>query len=103
MPHLSASFLNYLVEEAQGVDALVPIYQGRAEPLHAVYRREATISRVEEILERGGRRLMELLGEMEVRFLEEGQWSSVIPKGAESFRNLNTLEDLDESGIHIGF
>ena len=103
MPHLSASLLSYLVEEAQGVDALVPMRRGRAEPLHAVYRREATISRVEKILERGGRRLMELLDEMEVRFLDEARWSSAIPEGGNSFRNLNTLEDLDESGIHVGF
>jgi molybdopterin-guanine dinucleotide biosynthesis protein A len=94
MPLLSRPLLRFLwglLDEAH--DVVMPVWQGRNEPLHAFYRRSCAAA-VERVLDRGGRRFVELLAEVRVRYVAEGEMAALDPEGR-SFWNVNSGEELE--------
>ncbi len=74
-------------------DAVVPVRDGRPEPLVACYR-TAPVARIAARLVAGGeRRLGALVEGLEVVALDEEMWRRVDPSGM-SFRDIDTPEDL---------
>ena len=70
-------------------DALVPLVNGRPEPLHAVYAKRC-LPAIEEQIERGEYRVRALLNAVRVHFWEPG------PAETRTFANVNTPEDWAE-------
>ncbi len=85
IPTLEASFILRLLADAPGYDIVIPrLADGRVEPLLAVYRK-TVVPVAQAIVARGGRRIVELVDGLRVRFVpgESLPW----------YRNLNTPED----------
>jgi molybdopterin-guanine dinucleotide biosynthesis protein A len=100
LPFLSAPVLGFLVERLRrqlagpgAPAAVVPEWEGRPQPLHAVYRRERTLGAVERCLAEGQRSLRALLGRLSLDVVTARELAAVA--GTEmTFFNLNTPDDL---------
>lgn len=91
MPFLRPEPILYLRSLTEGVDALVPVWEGDIEPLHAFY--SADLADVAHFLLLQGRTgLRDLLTVVNVRFVGEEVLRRV-PGVEEAFRNVNTPAD----------
>jgi molybdopterin-guanine dinucleotide biosynthesis protein A len=93
MPFLNVTLLRWLIELADGYDAVVPQTGAEFEPLLAVYRRECHDPIVRR-LERGERRVISFFADVRLRPVPEPEWRVLDPAGR-SLVNLNTPDDLD--------
>ncbi len=92
MPFLSLPLLRYMAGLPQSYEALVPEWQGRRHPLHAIYSR-ACLPAVEALLGAGQRRVEELLARVRVQVVGEEEVRRWDPEGLSLF-NLNDRRDL---------
>ena len=89
MPFVSAACCRYLIESSDvDCDAVVPVLDGRAQPLHAVYSRRCLPS-VERALAAGRRRMDSFWEEVRVRNVEAEQMRALDPDLL-TFTNVNT-------------
>ena len=96
MPSLSGPLIDLMAEQAvrAGRDSLlVPVLDGRPEPLHAVYPRRC-LPEVERALSEGVRKMSDFFERVPVEWLPRERFLHV--EGAiRSFQNMNTPEDLE--------
>lgn len=93
MPLLSLPLLRHLRGALTDEwDVVMPRWEGREEPLHAFYRRTC-IPAIERLLDRGGRRFVDFLPEVRVRYVSQEEIERFDPEGR-SFWNVNSREDL---------
>lgn len=91
VPFLNLPLISYLVSEISDYDVVVPIWQGRLQPLHAVYRRGVAAA-LRGQLERGELRPIFLFDKVRTRKIQEDSLRQFDPEGL-SFLNMNTPED----------
>ena len=72
-------------------DAIVPVVNGFAEPLHALYHRRS-LPHIEQRLARGERRATSFFADIHVRYVQEEELRGIDPQ-LRSFINVNTPED----------
>ena len=96
MPFLDAELLAYLAESARDVDAVVPVVDGRPEPMHAVYRAEPCSAAIGAALARDQRRMIAFLDDVRTLRVDEATLRRFDPS-LRSFFNVNTPEDLAEA------
>ncbi len=101
MPFLDVRLLQHLSGLCDGYDAVVPIWDERAQPLHAVYA-ASCLQAIDKLL--AGQvvpALNDLLGELRVRFVGA---DALQPSHAAvtSFTNINTLSDLAAARASAG-
>ena len=94
LPLVRSEVLHLLCENAQGVDAVVPLVGGRLQPLVAAYAR-ACLEPGREALQTGARALRALLDRVRVKVLEEDELRKVDPELV-SFTNVNTWEEYQD-------
>jgi len=94
LPLVRKEVLQLLCENAQGVDAVVPLVGGRLQPLVAAYAR-ACLEPGREALQTGQRTLRALLDRVRVKVLEEDELRKVDPELV-SFTNVNTWEEYQD-------
>lgn len=93
MPLLSQPMIRYLRGLLdQSVDVVMPLWEGREEPLHAFYRRTC-LSAIEKALDEGKRRLVHFLPDVRVRYVSYDELQRLDPEGR-SFWNVNQPSDL---------
>ena len=92
MPFLNLDLLNYLVLLRTGFDAVVPIIDGQAQGLHAVYHRRCAELML-ELMQRNELRISSLFDHLRVRLVGESAIQTIDPE-LRSFTNLNTPEEL---------
>ena len=90
-PFLNLSFIAHLISHIANYDVVVPFWQERLQPLHAVYRRSVA-PLLHEQLERGELRPIFLYQKVRTREVSADEISRFDPEGL-SFRNLNSPED----------
>lgn len=95
MPFLNQQLLLHMASLPRDYQALVPEFQGRLHPLHAIYAQTA-FPVIDDFLQGGGRQVMALLDRLEVRRLNEEHVRSLDPQGYALF-NLNTPEDIEQA------
>ncbi len=90
-PFLSAALIAYLTSQISDYDVVVPYWDERYQPLHAVYRR-SVLPLLQEQLERGELRPVYLFDKVRTRKIDEDEIKSFDPYGL-SFLNMNTPQD----------
>jgi molybdopterin-guanine dinucleotide biosynthesis protein A len=90
-PFLDPRIALALVERCDGFDVVVPEWEGRLHPLHAVYRASVQPLVVQQLAE-GQRRMMRFLDCVRTRVVTEAELREVEPEGY-SFHNMNTPEE----------
>jgi molybdopterin-guanine dinucleotide biosynthesis protein A/molybdopterin converting factor small subunit len=90
-PFLNPTLISYLLSLASDYDVVVPHWQDRLQPLHAVYRR-SVIPLLGEQLKRGELRPIFLYKKVRTREVTKEEIRRFDPEGL-SFRNMNSPED----------
>jgi molybdopterin-guanine dinucleotide biosynthesis protein A len=93
MPFVAPPFVRALLGLAEGCDAVVPVHEGRPDPLHAVWLPSA-LPEVEASLRSDRPAPRDVLARLNVRWVEEEEWRPWDPE-ARSLVNVNTPEDLE--------
>ncbi len=93
VPFLSLPLVSHLVSRLPEHDVVVPRWEGRFQPLHAVYRR-SVLPLLEGQLERGELRPVFLYDRVRTLRVEEDEVRTCDPDGS-SFFNMNTPEDYE--------
>jgi molybdopterin-guanine dinucleotide biosynthesis protein A len=93
MPFLNQALIEFICSVADA-DAVIPIWQGRPEVLHALYS-PALIPSLENAIVAGRYKITDALGNSNIRFIEEEAIKKFDPTGA-SFQNVNTLSDYEK-------
>lgn len=91
VPFLNLRLISYLTSQISNYDVVVPYWQGRYQPLHAVYR-QSVVPLLKEQLERGELRPIFLYKKVRTREIQEDEVRRFDPEGL-SFLNMNTPED----------
>jgi molybdenum cofactor guanylyltransferase len=92
---LNIDLIAHLLHQLPGHDVVVPHWQGRFQPLHAVYRRSVSPLLAEQ-LARGQLRPVHLFDKVRLRRVDEDEIRRFDPEGS-SFYNMNTPEDYAEA------
>jgi molybdenum cofactor guanylyltransferase len=95
MPFLNTRLISYMGEIAAGHDAVVPMYGGFLEPIHAVYRK-GILPVIETQVRKQDRRIRGLFDQIQVRYVKEEEIVRFDPQ-KQSFRNLNTPKEYKEA------
>ena len=91
MPFVDPSFVDYLFEQAEEYEAAVPRPDEWFQTTQAVYRADAMVAASERALDRGDRRVVAALGELDSVTVEREEIEAVT--SMETFENLNTREE----------
>ena len=100
VPFLSVSLVAHLAGRLPGHDVVVPRWEGRLQPLHAVYRR-SVVPLLQQQLQRGELRPVSLYDKVRTLKVEEEEIRTVDPEGS-SFFNMNTPEEYDRAVARWG-
>jgi molybdopterin-guanine dinucleotide biosynthesis protein A len=95
MPFLNPRFIAYMGELTAGYDAVVPMFDGFLEPLHAIYHR-GLLPIMETQVRRQDRRIRGMFDHIQVRYVTEEEIVQFDPL-KRSFRNLNTPKEYKEA------
>lgn len=90
-PFLNLPLISFLTSQISNHDVVVPYWQDRFQPLHAVYRR-SVVPLLEEQLERGELRPIFLYNKVRTRKVGEEEIRRFDPEGL-SFLNMNAPDD----------
>jgi molybdenum cofactor guanylyltransferase len=93
MPFLNAALAAHLVGELEGRDAVVPIQEGRLQPLHAAYSRKIA-DRLRAPIAQGELRMKDLIARLRAKVIDQDALRAIDPSGL-SFKNMNLPEDYD--------
>lgn len=91
VPFLNLSLITHLTSQIANYDVVVPYWQGRFQPLHALYRRSVA-PLLKDQLERGELRPIFLYEKVRTCKVSEDDLRRFDPEGL-SFLNMNTPED----------
>ncbi|MFZ3123149.1 MAG: molybdenum cofactor guanylyltransferase [Thermodesulfovibrionales bacterium] len=72
-------------------DAVIPVFEGKPQPLFGIYSKNI-LGIIEKRLNKGLKRLKDLLTEINVLYIKEEEVRQIDPEGR-SFLNINTMED----------
>lgn len=92
MPFLNPALLRCLLDQASGVDVVVPMVAGTAHALHAVYRRTC-LSVIQAQIMQGDFTIRRVFQQVDTRFVGEDALRLLDPK-LQSLVNLNTPHEL---------
>lgn len=96
MPFLSAAAFRYLIDSSDsGCDAIVPVLDGQAQPLHALYHSRC-LPAVKNALASGSRRMDSFWPELRVRLLSADPLRALDPELL-TFTNVNTPADWEKA------
>lgn len=86
-PYLQSTCLIELMNQIEGFDAIVPVFEGKTHPLIAVYRK-SSLKHFEENLALNRLKMMDLLDELKVNYLDANAYDTC------NFKNLNSKAEL---------
>jgi molybdopterin-guanine dinucleotide biosynthesis protein A len=95
MPLLNADLLAYLLSLRDGYDAVVPVIDGQAQGLHAVYHRRCAHP-IRAMLDSGNLRVSDLFERVRTRRIDEAELRAIDPS-LQSFVNINTPDELAQA------
>jgi molybdopterin-guanine dinucleotide biosynthesis protein A len=96
-PLISPRIISLLLSHVEGNDAVVPKWpNGNIEPLLAVYRTREALKAAVKTVSEGRYRLANMIQQLNVQYLST-EMIKQYDRDLVSFRNINTLKDLDEA------
>lgn len=96
MPFINKDMVFYIINQLDGVWAVVPFYGGKTQPLFAAYSKECLLS-IEKQLSLKKFAIKEYLKGIIVKFIQENELKDFDNDGR-SFVNINTIKDYDSYG-----
>lgn len=97
MPFVSSELAMRLFQLSDGYDAVIPVINGRKQPLFAVYKKEIA-KEIEKCMERNNLRLMQLLNHLDVFYATEEDLQGFSTDSLEQiFFNMNAPEEYEHA------
>ncbi len=93
MPLLNSRLINYMVEERDEYDVIVPKTRDGLHPLHAIYSKKC-LSPMRQLLDRDDLRIVNIFHRIRVRYIDETEIRKVDPH-MRSLININTEEEME--------
>jgi molybdenum cofactor guanylyltransferase len=97
LPYLTKAWLDFLIERAlkSEADAVVPMNERGAEPLCAMYHKNAGDG-IRAALKGGVRKVTDALTRLRVEYVEPNEWKAFASEGL-LFKNVNSPADYEEA------
>ena len=92
MPFIKKSLVQYLIEEIDDADVVIPRTKDGLEPLHAIYSKNC-VNPIRRMIEEGKSKIIDIYGHVKVKIIDEKDFFRYDPE-RESFINVNTPEEL---------
>jgi molybdopterin-guanine dinucleotide biosynthesis protein A len=92
MPFIRKSLVQYLIENIDDADVIVPRTKDGLQPLHAIYSKRC-INPIRRLIDAGKSKIIDLYYQVNVKIVDEKDFLCLDP-GRESFINVNTPEEL---------
>lgn len=102
MPFINEGLIRYMVESFEAgskVDAVIPVFEGREQPLLGIYA-NTVIKTMEKLIEQRQTGLTNMLKALRVLYITEEEVKGMDPRG-DAFININTMEDYEKIGGKI--
>lgn len=93
MPFLNKKLIQYILENAENYDMVLPYYHGRYQPLCALYAKSC-LRPIGAELQKGNLKITNLLKRVRVKIVSEDEIKALDPEGL-SFVNINTPHDYE--------
>jgi len=90
MPYVNANVVELLFNKAYGYDAAIPY---PPEPLHAVYKRDATIEAAKKAIREGEGAIMYVIDQLRANFVSKKEIQTLDPNLC-TFLNINRVQDI---------
>ena len=91
MPFINPDLIDYMVDKAEGVDIVVPRWQGKFEPLHAIYSKRC-IEPIKIQLEKNDLKITNFFSQLNLKIIEQEEVERFGHSGT-LFLNINTQEE----------
>jgi len=92
MPFIKKSLVEYLIQNIDDADVIVPRTKDGLQPLHAIYSKNC-VDPIKRMIEEGKSKIIDIYNQVKVKIVEERDFLFFDPRG-ESFVNVNTPEEL---------
>jgi molybdopterin-guanine dinucleotide biosynthesis protein A len=92
MPFINKSLVQYLINNIEDEDVIIPRTKDGLQPLHAIYSKMC-LDPIKHTLEKGEYKIIDIYNMVKVKIVEENDFISLDPL-KESFINVNTPEEL---------
>lgn len=93
-PFVNFDLIDYMSDNLNNVDIIVPRCDGRFHPLHAIYSTEC-INPIREQLDKNDLKVTNFFSKVNTRVVDESELEK-LDLGQEPFRNINTREDYNK-------
>jgi molybdopterin-guanine dinucleotide biosynthesis protein A len=93
MPLLNPRVIEYMTEERDEYDVIVPKTHDGLHPLHAIYSKEC-LNPMRQLLDRDDLKIVDFFGQVRVRYIEEMEIREFDPH-MRSLINVNTEEEME--------
>jgi len=98
MPFINVILIKYMIDRWENrLDALIPIFEGKPQPLFGVYSKKIVTKKMEDNIRSGKKKLRNFLREINVLYIGEEEVRKIDREGR-SFVNINTMEDFQREG-----
>ena len=92
MPFIQKPLVQYLIENIDDADVVVPQTKDGLEPLHAIYSKNC-VKPIRKMIDEGKSKIVDIYDQVKVKIVDEKDFLRFDPSG-ESFINVNTPEEL---------
>jgi molybdopterin-guanine dinucleotide biosynthesis protein A len=96
MPFIKKSLVQYLINNIEDEDVIIPRTKDGLQPLHAIYSKKC-LDPIKSTIEEGKFKIIDIYDLVKVKIVEENGFLSLDPL-RESFINVNTPEELSRLG-----
>jgi molybdopterin-guanine dinucleotide biosynthesis protein A len=97
MPFVSATLAESMLDSVSNYDAVIPVLNGKQQPLFAVYRK-GIFEKIEKCIEEKKLRIQHLLDEIDVLYLSGDKLQSCMEENLDRvFFNMNDPEDYEQA------
>ena len=101
-PFLNINLLKFIISQKFLADIVVPYWDDRFQPMHAVYYREKCLPAVQTAITAGERRMISFYNNLDVLAVPTEEIKKIDPEG-HSFYNINTPDDLKKAKAMLKF
>jgi molybdopterin-guanine dinucleotide biosynthesis protein A len=96
MPYLTTDLIEYMIQQSEGSDVIIPFINDNYEALHAIYSKNCLIPS-EESIKIGSKRIISFFDRVRVKKINEDEIGKFVSP-EKAFRNINYIEDLMDRG-----
>jgi len=93
MPLVNRQLVKFIVSQANDADLVIPLFNDRYQPFHALYRRDTGLKAIEQSISDNQRRMISIHSKLKVREIQSIEFEDIDPLG-DSFVNVNDPQEL---------